>query len=163
MKELMRLKATNGTIVAYEDKVVIARKGFGAFAMQGGFQGDRTIYYKDLSSIEYKKPGLVNGYIQFLFPGSLNSSAKVGFMGTSRQSAKDPNTVILRAFNKNTPRESEKLYKLLLSKIEEYKSPAVVTTSSVSGAEELEKLALLKEKGVITKEEFEKAKAKIIG
>ncbi len=162
MNELMRLKATNGTVIAYEDRVIISRKGLAAFATQGGFQGDRTIFYKDLSSIEYKKPGWTNGYIQFIFPGTENTSARVGILGSSSESAKDQNTVILRAFNKKIPIESEELYKLLLRKIEEYKSVSGQGVALVSNADELKKYAELKEKGIITQEEFDAKKRHLL-
>lgn len=162
MTELMRLKATNGTIIAYEDKVVISRKGLVAFSTQGGFKGDKTIYYKDLSSVEFKKPGWTNGYMQFVIPGSLNSSAKVGIMGSSLQSAKDGNTVILRAFNKKTPKESEQLYELLLSKIEEHKSSTNIEPGALSEADELRKYKKLLDEGIITQIEFDNKKKQLL-
>lgn len=162
MEELMRLKGTNGTVIVFADKVVISRKGLIAFSTQGGFQGDRTIYYKDLASVEYKKPGWVNGYLQFIFPGSLNASAKVGIFKTSSKSAKDQNTIILRAFNKKIPSESEKLYKLILSKIEEFKSVSNQSANPTSDADEIRKYKALLDDGIITQKEFDDKKKQIM-
>lgn len=161
MQELMRLKATNGTVIAYDDRVVISRKGLAAFAAQG-IKGDKTIFYSDLASVEFKKPGWTNGYMQFVYAGTVNTSAKVGVLGTSMKSLKDENTVILRAFNKKVPQQSEELYNLLLKKIQEYKASSS-RTDSRSSTDELEKLAALKEKGVITEEEFAAKKKQLLG
>ena len=57
--EIMRLKGTNGTVIAYDDRVVIERTGLFAFAAQG-FTGSKKFFYRDFSSGGYKKPGMSN-------------------------------------------------------------------------------------------------------
>ena len=161
MNELMSLKGTNGTVTAYDDRVVISRKGLAAFAAQG-IKGDKTIFYSDLASVEFKKPGWTNGYMQFVYAGTVNTSAKVGVLGTSMKSLKDENTVILRAFNKKVPQQSEELYNLLLKKIQEYKQSSRPSTQG-SVADELTKLAKLKEQRILTQDEFDKKKAELLG
>lgn len=117
MEKLMELKGTNGTIIAYDDRVVIERKGFLAFVSQKGFTGSRTYFYKDLNSVEYKKPGLTNGYMKFILAGTIDSNATAGLFKTSQSSMQDQNTVILRAFKKDTPKLSEDLYNLIMENI----------------------------------------------
>lgn len=162
MNELMSLKGTNGTVTAYDDRVVISRKGLAAFAAQG-IKGDKTIFYSDLASVEFKKPGWTNGYMQFVYAGTVNTSAKVGVLGTSMKSLKDENTVVLRAFNKKVPQQSEELYNLLLKKIQEYKQSSSRSSGQGSVADELTKLAKLKEQGILTQDEFDKKKAELLG
>lgn len=158
----MSLKGTNGTVTVYDDRVAISRTGLGALAAQG-IKGDKTIFYSDLSSVEFKKPGLTNGYMQFVYAGTVNTSAKVGILKTSTKSLKDENTVILRAFNKDIPQQSEELYNLLLKKVQEYKQIPSGTTAKASVTDELMKLAKFKEQGVLTQEEFDKKKAELLG
>ena len=158
---LMELKATNGTIIAYEDRVVISRQTFGGIFSQG-FKGDRTFFYKDLTSVEYKKPGMINGYLQFITAGTISANPGVGLFGTSTQSLKDNNTVILRAFNENVPADSEKLYNLILSKMTEYKNISTVASNS-SSADELMKFKNLLDQGIINQEEFDAKKKQLLG
>lgn len=48
----------------YEDRVVISHSGvMNFFAM--GIKGDKTIYYSDLTAVEFKKGGWTAGHIQF--------------------------------------------------------------------------------------------------
>lgn len=161
MNELMSLKGTNGTVTAYDDRVVISRKGLAAFAAQG-IKGDKTIFYSDLASVEFKKPGWTNGYIKFIYAGTVSITARVGMLKTSMKSLEDENTVILRAFNKSIPQQSEDLYNLLLKNIQEYKQVSSHPTAQGSVADELMKLAKLKEQGVLTQEEFDKKKAELL-
>jgi len=167
MEKLMELKGTNGTITAYEDRAILARKGFAAFASQGGFTGDRTYFYKDLNSIEFKKPSMMaNGYIKFIIAGTIDTKATTGLLGSSMKSLEDPNTVILRAFKKDTPRLSEELYHLLLEKMSAIKNGQDNTTTTVvntsSNLDELKKLAELRDAGIVTEKEFEEQKAKLL-
>ena len=52
----------------YEDRVVISHSGvMNFFAM--GIKGDKTIYYSDLTAVEFKKGGWTAGHIQFSLLG----------------------------------------------------------------------------------------------
>lgn len=162
-ESLMSLKATNGTIVVYEDRVVIVRKGLGSLALQG-IKGDRTFFYCDLSGVEYKKPSIIaNGYMKFLTSGTIDVNAKVGMFGSSKQSAEDPNTVILRAFDKKVPIESEKMYNFLMKKISDIKKANNNSRTGISSADEILKFKNLLENGIISEEEFEAKKKQLLG
>ena len=158
--ELMRLKGTNGTIVAYDNRVEIERKGVVAFSTQG-FKGNKTFFYSDITSVDYKKPGMVNGYIQFVTAGSNSRSPKSGIMGTSKSTMSDENTVVLRAFNRTVPQKSEELYKLIMEKVSQSKKHT--TAAGISGADEIKKYKELMEQGIITEEEFNAKKKQILG
>lgn len=161
MEKLMELKGTNGTIVAYDDKVVIERKGFMAFVSQKGFTGSRTYFYKDINAVEFKKPGLTNGYMKFILAGTIDSNATAGIFRTSQNSMEDQNTVILRAFKKSIPKLSEDLYNLIMENISKNRNSNVAQKSS--NLNELKKLAELKNTGVINEKEFEDQKKKLLG
>ncbi len=163
MKELMSLKGTDGTIIAYDDRVVISRQGLTAISAHG-FKGDKTFFYTDLTSIEYKKPGMTNGYIHFVVPGASSHSPKVNLIGTSQNTLSDENTVTFRAFNKNVPSESEELYNILLEQIQKAKSTNNLSNNNFqSGADEILKYKSLLDSGIITQDEFNAKKKQILG
>lgn len=164
MEELISLKATNGIITLFEDRAVISRNTAMGFLTQG-IRGDRTFYYKDLSAIDYKKPTmLANGYIQFIVAGTPHVNASVGLFASSQESLKDPNTVILRAFNKETPIIAEKLYGILMQKISEYRDKGNTTVvQNASPADEIRKFKQLFDDGLITQDEYDKKKKELLG
>jgi len=166
MKKIMELKATNGIIIVYDDRVVFSRKTFAGFMTQGGASGDRTYFYNDLAFAEYKKPNMMlNGYLKMVLKGTNDIKSTVGIAKTSTATLEDPNTITLRAFNKNIPIESEKIFNYIQSKIEETKkinTKATQTFANYSKADELKKLAELRNSGILTEEEFLNEKSKIL-
>jgi len=145
-------KGYNGTIVLGEDRLVIKR-GFKGFALGGGkIRGDKTIPYRSLVAVQYKKAGVMSGFIQFSIKGG--SEAKSG----TTEAAFDENTVTFQ-INKN------KLFEELREKVEVIignNTPSFPATSSTD-IDQLEKLANLKDKGVISQEEFEAKKKQLLG
>lgn len=159
-KAIKELKATNGTILLYNDRVVIRRTGLFAFASQG-IKGDTTFFYRNLSGIDYKKPGLTNGYMRFVTAGTATYNSGTGLFATPQSSAQDPNTVILRAFNRKVPALSEEIYQFILQKISEAKTNTVIS-ESFSGADEIAKYKSLLDQGIISQEEFDNKKKQIL-
>lgn len=160
MKELSRLKGNGSTIIVYEDRVVIKRGAFSAV----GSVGEKTFLFSTLGSVVFRKPRwFSDGYMQFIAPGNTsnnheNLGAIIDIKGVM-ELAKDPNIVLLSGRAK----EAEDIYNLILKKIDEYNSRGVSNQSNVSAADELEKFAALKAKGIITAEEFEAKKKQILG
>ena len=66
----------------------------------------------------------------------------------------------IKALNKS---KAEKAKKLIQKKIEEAKLQSGNTISVTSGADEIAKLADLKEKGILTEDEFQSKKKQILG
>lgn len=163
MEVLLELKATNGILLVYEDRVEISRKTVFGFASQG-IKGDRVIFYKDITSVEYKKPTIwANGYMQFIIAGTTHQNASVGILGSSLESLKDPNTIILRAFNKETPELSDKAYKIIMEKMVNSKQQSNVQSPQLSAADELRKFKSLYDDGIINQEEFDTKKKELLG
>lgn len=162
MEEQIKLKCTNGILFVYEDRVVISRNSAAGFIAQG-LKGDKVFFYKDLSSIEYRKPTFfANGYIKFIVAGTSETKQNIGILGNTTTSAlKDPNTLILRAFNKKVPEESEKIYNYILKKIKEVKQE-IKNDKSYSSADEILKFKNLLDEGIITQEEFDKKKKELL-
>lgn len=159
--EKFQLKCTNGILLVYEDRVVISRKTAVGFMTQG-LTGDKNFFYKDLSSVEYKKPSLwANGYIKFMTAGTKETNQNVGFLGSTRlEAAKDANSLILRAFNKEIPQKSEEIYNYIIKRIEECKVNNV--NNNFSQADEILKFKRLLDDGIITQEEFDKKKQELL-
>lgn len=148
----MEVQGVNGAIELTKNKIIIKRKGFLALMTQG-FKGDKEIYINQISSVQLKKTNLLlNGYIQFTFSGG--KEAKGGIT----QATKDENTVM---FNKS----QEKGFINLKNKIEEYIHDLNKPIEKVENDpfEQIEKLLALKERGIITDEEFEIKKKQILG
>jgi len=147
---IMSAKGINGVLELLQDKIRIKRKGFGALVLQG-LKGEKEILISQLSAVQLKKAGmLTNGYIQFSFLGG--HETKGGLFDATR----DENTVM---FNTRQQEEflalKERLDKMLTSNRAGTKTP--------SSLDELEKLASLRDKGIITEEEFKIKKKQLLG
>ena len=92
----------------------------------------------------------MNGYIQFSFIGG--SEAKGGFV----QATQDENSVLFRA---NQQAAVEVLRDELQRRISSETSKSLQTSSM----DELEKLAVLRDKGVVSEEEFQQKKKMLLG
>ena len=144
-------KGVNGQIELYSNKVCIRRKGVLGFLTQG-LKGDKNIMISSITSVQFKKAGmLINGYIQFAFMGG--KEAKGGlFQGTQ-----DENTVM---FNTKQQPLFEQIRDAVENRIQAGHSSS---SSSSSDADELAKLADLRDKGILTEEEFQQKKKQILG
>lgn len=143
------LDGVNGQIQMHDDHLVITRNGFGAKLMHGFTKGEKTIYFEDITSIQLKEGGLANGYIQFTIPGG-NERLK-GLLNAKN----DENSVI---FKKS---ENEKALKIK-NFIERKKKATRKPQQSFSVADEISKLKLLMDSGIITQEQFEEQKSKLL-
>jgi hypothetical protein len=154
-KILKEVKGYNGQLELLKSKIKIKRRGIRAFSVQG-LRGDKEIYIKNISSIQLKKAGgLVNGFIQFSFIGG--GEHKGGFLSRpGKNIANDENTII---FTKNQQKDFEEIKNM----IEEIISEPQKEKGTVSELGDLEKLAKLKEKRIITEEEFAQKKKQILG
>jgi hypothetical protein len=143
-------KGYNGTIIL-TDAGVIIKRGAKGFLLGGGMlRGDKTIPYTSIVAVQLKKAGMTAGYLQLTLKGG--SEAKSGLM----QSTTDENTVNFHARKNKDFLEAKE-------KIEARISQSSGSQQSRSGADELEKLAALKEKGILSQAEFDSEKAKILG
>ena len=160
----MEFKGQNGKIIIFDDHIAISRGTLGGFVSQGGYSGDRKFFYKDISSFEYKKPTLfANGYFKIITPGTHDTNARVGILGSSTASMKDPNTIVLRAFTSKVGDETDKIYNLIMDKLSEAKREKLGTPpTAISKMDELKKLGDLKSAGILTEEEFQKEKEKLL-
>jgi hypothetical protein len=147
---LKEVKGINGQLELLETKIRIKRKGFVSLLTQG-LKGDKEILLKQISSIQFRKASVfTNGYIQFSFLGGLET--KRGLF----DAVNDENTIM---FNKRQMTGFEEIKSTIESKIDEIENKKAMEHS----INDLEKLAELREKGIISEEEFEAKKKQILG
>jgi hypothetical protein len=142
----------NGKIVLYDDHLVIKRGARGFLLGGGMLRGDKTIPFGSIVAVQFKKSGMTLGYIQFTLMGG--NEAKGGVM----QSVTDENTVNFQSWGGDINKEFMELKNIVEEKIKQAKS----TNSNSSSLDELEKLATLKEKGIVTEEEFQQKKKHLL-
>lgn len=132
-----------------QDTIKVTPKGM-MNALNKGLVGSKTYAISNLTGVQYKPPGFSTGYMQFIALGTAES--KHGVTGAVR----DENTI---TFSKK-----EVHLVLELKEFIEHKLASKVSgDSAFSKADELLKFKKLLDDGVLTQEEFEKEKARILG
>ena len=148
----MEVSGVNGQIVVDDNWVTIKRKGAMAMLSQG-IKGDKKIPISNIISVQFKNANaMVNGYIQF---ATASGESARGIT----QATADENTVM---FKKAQTADFENLRDHIESLIAKHMNGGN-SGGSVDIADELAKLAKLKEQGILSDEEFAKMKAKLIG
>lgn len=140
----------NGQIELYQDKIRIKRKGFISL-LQHGAKGDKDIRIESINSIELKMPGIREGYIQFAFSGGKEAK------GGQREAVKDENTV---TFGHGRQKQEFLSLRDDIDRLRTTSRPA--SRRSSSPLDDLEKLADLRDRGVLTPEEFEAKKRQLL-
>ncbi|CAM4019446.1 DUF4429 domain-containing protein [Mesobacillus zeae] len=152
----MEAKGVNGQLELVGNKIIIKRKGMLA-KMTQGLKGDKEIQIKQISSMQIKKAGaLTNGYIQFTFSGGKENK------GGLFDATKDENTIM---FNKKQMPDFLTLKEAVEAKIDELSTSNHVQASSapVDVADQISKLAILKDQGILTEDEFNAKKKQLLG
>lgn len=86
------MKGVGELLEVYEDKVTITPKGVMGFLSKGPTKGQRRSLLLDFT-IQFKKPGLTSGYLQFTLPGGNES------FGGVFAAASDENTFMFAGQN----------------------------------------------------------------
>ena len=147
---LLEAKGVNGQLALLEGRVRLSKKGVLGFLTQG-LKGDKEIAISSISSIQWKKAsGLTNGYIQFAFQGG--AEAKGGLL----QATKDENTVMFR-------KAQQPKFEAIRDEVQRRIASGPGPTNASSTADELKKLAELRDQGILTSGEFETQKKKLLG
>lgn len=145
----MRYEGSNGSVELLEDRIVIRRKGIANMLTQG-LQGDKEIPLSSIMAVHFKDAGKwMAGLIQFTIMGGRE------FRGGMLEATKDENAVL---FERKQQPSFEQLRDEIRSRIIKPASASVGGNAS----DELTKLAVLVEKGFLTREEFDKRKAELL-
>ena len=144
------------TVTLTDDYIVLKPHGF-LNAMTIGFaRGEKRILFADITAIQFKKPRLTNGYIQFAYNGSVESKSK-SVLG----SVQDENTL---TFGHGEVDMANEIYDFIEKRRTEIKrgvsAPAPVIQTNV--ADEIRKFKELLDEGIITPEEFEEKKKQLL-
>ena len=135
------------------DKIIIRRRGI-ANMLASGLNGERTILISTLTGIQMKPGALFSpGYILFSYAGSKP------FIGGIIAATQDPDAFIFdQSLNEQVAEFKAKVEKIMQGQ----KQPIEVADQPLSLSDELGKLAELKKQGLLSDEEFEAAKKKLL-
>lgn len=154
---MLEVKGTGGQVQFDGQYVTITRKGFLARANVG--KGEKRLHISQISAVQWKPAGaIVNGFIQFTVPGG--NERRSAFGSQTSNAAKDENSVV---FTKQQMPEFEKLRAALDQAIAQQHSVQPSQAAPASVADELGKLAALRDQGVITAADFEAGKRRLLG
>ena len=133
-----------------KDIVRIKRRGVLGFLALGS-RTEKDILISKILSIRFKRAGiLANGYIQFVFEERQETR------DSKSDVAEDENAVVFRA---NHQKAFESIREAIVQRMTNFKTE----TKATSGLDELERLASLRDKGVITEDEFAQKKRQLLG
>lgn len=144
-------------VIIEDGKLTISRPGV-ISKFSHGFTGDKTMLIKNISAVQFKPAGFARGYLQFIFVGS--KEVKSGIMG-----AIDENIIYFDAgFNKEKMNKNAKEIKDYIENYNSNKNLNNVTNiySTTDKYDQLAKIKKLLDDGILSKEEFEKEKQKIL-
>jgi hypothetical protein len=147
----LAVKGVNGQIQLFRDRVEITRHGALGFLTQG-HKGAKSIFIRQISSVQFKDAGLAtNGYIQFAFMGG--QETKGGLFNATQ----DENSVM---FNRSQRKAFTDLRDEVTRRIS---ASAGSSPPAGSVADELAKLVTLRDQGILTGEEFDVQKRRLLG
>lgn len=156
----MEIKGVNGQVHFDGQYVTITRKGFLARASIG--KGEKRLHISQITALQWKPAGaLVNGYLQFTIPGGVERRSKFGKQ--TPDAIRDENSII---FTKQQQPQFEHLRAALDDAIARRHAPQPASAQGAgfgSIADELAKLAALRDQGVISVVDFEAGKRKLLG
>lgn len=149
-----------GTLVAFQDRCLVIKKGVLTSLMTSSLGGGRTatFAYADITGIEFNS-GLVMGQLEILTASYTGKKTNSVWSFGKENSAYEMSNVLPWAndFYKKVRPQIE----WLKQRVQEVKS-SDIHTESKSVSDELEKLGRLHAKGILSDAEFAEAKAKII-
>ena len=147
-----KYKGHNGTLMLNDTGITIKRGAKGFLFGRGMLRGDKTFPYSSVAAIQLKKAGMTAGYLQFTLVGG--REAKPGL----KESITDENSITFQAWGHNNKMFLEA--KQLIEQRMLGSRTGIV--QPINNAEELAKFSELRDKGVMTEEEFQKKKQQLL-
>ena len=149
-------------ITIQDNKVTISRPGV-ISKLSHGFTGEKTILINQISSIQLKKVGFSRGYLQFIISG--HEERKSGIV----KGEKDENIVYFDNYGSQQSQIMNNNAEIIKNYIEQYNSKLfnnpvqpVNVIKEEDKYDKLEKLKKLLDSNVITQEEFDNEKKKLL-
>ena len=135
----------------FPDRLTITPKG-GLGLQTHGSQGIREISVHLLLDIGYKLPGFTSGYLQFTTAGGT---------GGSSRTPTDTNTFRFVKSSENID-VAGRITAYVQERMQEARTAPATAAPAVSLSDELGKLAVLRDRGVLTDAEFQAAKQRLL-
>lgn len=148
-------------LTVFEDRVVLSHKGvLNLFAM--GLKGYKTIYFNNITSVEFRPAGRTAGFIQFSILGGREN------VGGLLSAIRDENSI---TFNYDKNYEAGQVVAYIKQKLAEVRSvmmqpqyvAAPAPVAAPSPTDEIRKYKELLDMGAITQEEFDAKKKQLLG
>lgn len=159
-EERFMIKSADGrTLTVFDDRVVLSQTGVMGF-LSRGLAGDKTIYYQDITSIQFKEAGWTAGFMEFTFPGSNDHSGGPlsGSKNENRFTFGMPTIGAARALNVKVVEAKQFIEEQI--KKSKIKDQSVNVSSSTT--DELIKLKSLLDSNAINQDEYDKMKASLL-
>jgi hypothetical protein len=151
MDPIFSAKVIGGILEVYESSLSIIAKGI-ASGLNDGKRGSQMIPFSSITAIHYRKPGFFSpGHIKFIVPG----------VGKHPRFSLQPGEENDLMFYKKASATIIEIKKYVESKIFELRQPASASSSNAF-VNELMKLADLKNQGLLSDDEFNAAKARLL-
>lgn len=154
---LVKLQGSFGeALILTNLRLYIVKWGF----MAGNTFGGRCNAFelKNITSVEFKK-SLLTGSVEILTPATQN--AQKSYWGGNDSTVKADNIVSMQRDKFQLFSEAVKIIRNKIS--ESHQVGTINQNSEINDMAQLEKLAELKEKGIVTEEEFQAKKKQILG
>lgn len=153
------LWAHTGTkLEVYDDYLIIYFMPSGTVAnlARGGGLGGKRIDFTDITSVQFREVTTAVGFIQFSYPGSVESKGGVG------DALNDENTI---PFRNDQEKEAKEIYDYIIARRAELKkAPAQATVvQQTSPVDEIRKYKALLDEGIISQDEFDTKKKQLLG
>lgn len=151
---LLEATGINGKVLLFRDVVRIKRIGIGSF-LSGASKIEKDILISQIVSMQFKKAGLLNnGYIEFIL------------MHNHERHDKDSDYEIydsIVTFRPGQQRAFEAFREALEAKLTGSAGITRLPSAATTDLDELDKLASLRDRGVITEDEFNRKKKHLLG
>jgi len=120
--------------------------------VKGGMFGarDKTIPIRSIGSVEVKKPGLVNGYIQFSIAGGKHHNSAYSLTGGAYDAMQDENSVVFGG------QDNYRIAMQIKSYVDNYSEAGKAAAPAISAADEIMKFKKLLDMGAINEDQYQK-------
>lgn len=151
---MITAKGHSGTVAFDGQFVIITREGL--LARMNFGKGEKRIALRSITAVQVKEAGtLTNGFIQFTISGGSESTAKKGSRTVA--AANDENSVV---FTKAQAPAFVEIRDAINAAIAAPSAPAQAAPDLPA---HLQQLAVLRDQGILTEDEFQAKKADILG
>ncbi|MYU20788.1 DUF4429 domain-containing protein [Streptomyces sp. SID8352] len=159
---MIEVKGHTGQVTFDGQYVTITRRGLVARTTVG--RGEKRFHISQISSVQWKPAGLFfNGFIQFAAAGGNERRSQFG--SQTADAVTDENSVVFTVRQKTAFEGLRKAIEDAIAAHHTPSSPALPHAPSrpASIADELAKLATLRDQGALTEAEFQQQKQRLLG